>query len=99
MMDCSFSGLCAMSTEISRRWLGGLLTALALASPGAWATPSEAAFVIGVDTSTAAALQAWADSLDSASDRRFDEQIFTDISPLIDSEDAVKLPTEAVAEE
>ena len=80
-----------------------LLAALILCpAPGALAAPSEAAeaaFVIGIDTSAAAALQAWADSVDADVERRFDEQIFTDISPLIDSEDAVKLPIEASAEE
>ena len=94
-MACSCSGPCAMTIDavLRRRHRAFFALLLALAVPGLQASPSQS-FVIGVDPSAAGTLNAWIEAAEGESAERFDEQIFTDISPLIESEDAVRLPSE-----
>jgi hypothetical protein len=63
-----------------------------LASP---AKASEQCFSDSVAAALASAEGAWADSLlalDAAAMQPFDEQIFTEISPILDSAEGIKLP-------
>ncbi len=88
MMACSFTGRCAM--RFSRLLIIGLA---ALVPYGAMAAPSQT-LSESIAEALATAERAWADTtLPDGSDAvPFDEQIFTEISPILDSPNTIKLP-------
>ena len=100
MMEHNCTGRCALIIE---RAVSGCLRSLALAAALLLFNAAHAAPVDYQDERLAAALAtaegAWADSLLKLEGGRgerdtlaYDEQIFTELSPILDSPEAIKLP-------
>ena len=88
MMAHKFTGRCNMRTNL--RILGCLCLMLALP-----AAASDQCFTDSVAAALATAEGAWAESLlgaEGVSKVPYDEQIFTEISPILDSQEGIKLP-------
>ena len=88
MMAHKYIGHCNMRTNL--RLLGCLC--LTLAMPAA---ASDQCFSDSVAAALATAEGAWAESLlafDGELTAPYDEQIFTEISPILDSSEGIKLP-------